>query len=181
MAGLGTVVGTVLGWLGWNIGQRTDAASSSGSLHGKVKDVKNQAVVNYNALDRFKDKTARMYETDSHTRNSWVTLVDVSGGGYLHQISAQGSEAGATARCFVRITIDGVLLNNPDTSNSMEALSVCTRFRDSSLSTIYEGVIYFNIFAGLNMRFNTSLKVEIYRACSEIIDYAHAQVIYSVD
>jgi len=42
MAGMGGVIGTVLGWLGYSVGLRDDAASESGSLHGKLKDVKNR-------------------------------------------------------------------------------------------------------------------------------------------
>lgn len=33
-------MGTLLGWLGYQVGQRTDAASSSGSVHAKLGDIK---------------------------------------------------------------------------------------------------------------------------------------------
>lgn len=38
---LGGIIGTVLGWLGYHVGQRTDAANAIGSLHSKITDVKN--------------------------------------------------------------------------------------------------------------------------------------------
>lgn len=34
-------MGTVLGWLGYQVGQRTDAADATGSLHAKIPDIKN--------------------------------------------------------------------------------------------------------------------------------------------
>lgn len=37
MAGQGGVIGTILGWVGYQLGMRTDAASATGSLHAKVK------------------------------------------------------------------------------------------------------------------------------------------------
>lgn len=40
MAGQGGVIGTILGWVGYQLGMREDAASATGSLHAKVKDVK---------------------------------------------------------------------------------------------------------------------------------------------
>ena len=40
MAGQGGVIGTILGWVGYQLGMRADAASATGSLHAKVKDVK---------------------------------------------------------------------------------------------------------------------------------------------
>lgn len=40
MAGMGGVIGTVLGWLGYSVGLRDDAASANGSVHGKLKDIK---------------------------------------------------------------------------------------------------------------------------------------------
>ena len=39
MANIGGIVGTVIGWLGYQMGLRTDAADASGSLHAKVKNV----------------------------------------------------------------------------------------------------------------------------------------------
>lgn len=40
MASLGSAVGAIMGWIGYHLGQRTDVADAAGSLHGKVKDVK---------------------------------------------------------------------------------------------------------------------------------------------
>lgn len=40
MAGMGGVIGTVLGWLGYSVGLRDDAASASGSVHGKLKELR---------------------------------------------------------------------------------------------------------------------------------------------
>jgi hypothetical protein len=37
----GGIIGTILGWLGYQVGQRTDGASSSGSLHSKVGSIQN--------------------------------------------------------------------------------------------------------------------------------------------
>lgn len=42
MAGFGGVIGTILGWLGYQVGQRTDAASASGSVHAKLADIINK-------------------------------------------------------------------------------------------------------------------------------------------
>ena len=41
MAGMGSVIGVVLGWLGYQVGQRTDGASSSGSVHSKIGNIQN--------------------------------------------------------------------------------------------------------------------------------------------
>lgn len=42
MAGFGGVIGTILGWLGYQVGQRTDAASASGSVHAKLANITNK-------------------------------------------------------------------------------------------------------------------------------------------
>lgn len=39
MSGLGGIVGTVLGYLGYQIGQRTDNANDAGSAHAKLKHI----------------------------------------------------------------------------------------------------------------------------------------------
>lgn len=40
----GGVIGTIIGWLGYHLGLRTDAASSTGSAHGKLGDIKSYLV-----------------------------------------------------------------------------------------------------------------------------------------
>jgi len=42
MAGLGGIIGTIMGWLGYQVGLRTDAADGSGSVHAKIVDLKNK-------------------------------------------------------------------------------------------------------------------------------------------
>ena len=39
MAGMAGVIATIIGWVGYHLGQRTDAADAAGSLHGKAGQV----------------------------------------------------------------------------------------------------------------------------------------------
>ncbi len=46
MANIGGIVGTVIGWLGYQMGLRTDAADASGSLHAKIKNIVDKGIRN---------------------------------------------------------------------------------------------------------------------------------------
>lgn len=45
MSGIGGIIGSVVGWMGYQVGLREDSASSSGSLHAKVGNIAEKDIV----------------------------------------------------------------------------------------------------------------------------------------
>ena len=114
MAGLGGLVGTLLGWMGYQVGQTTDAGSASGSVHAKLKYINdtlipaNTTTLTNNINLRQKPRgpvSAGIDFTTSST--SYVTALSVSGAG---RVVALGTSGGSSAGYpTVKITVDGYL------------------------------------------------------------------------
>ena len=86
MAGFGGVIGTILGWLGYQVGQRTDAASASGSVHAKLANITNKIGTTSdtrasNTLFGWSNSTIKSIQTgvtDMSTNTTSTTNVTIS-------------------------------------------------------------------------------------------------------
>jgi len=143
------LMGTVLGWLGYQVGQRTDAANASGSLHAKVKDIADNKIGDN--LDKFKDKVSMFTVSNYVQRGDYYVVCDVTGAGYLTSIFnlIEGIPQ-VRYRLKIRITIDGALKFDD---------YIARLYNNDSDRYAYE---YGSLSMSLNLRFNTSMKVEKY-------------------
>jgi len=97
MASLGGIVGTILGWLGYQMGLRTDTADAAGSLHAKVKYLND-------TTQTPRGPVAARGEFSSSAGTTWETALNITGKGKLIAFGAQGSTA---SQIKVKITVDG--------------------------------------------------------------------------
>ncbi len=69
-------LGTVIGWLQYQVGVRTDAASASGSLHAKVSDAKNKIAqkVSPSENQKFASDTERYTVSTSYTKMKEIIM-----------------------------------------------------------------------------------------------------------
>lgn len=101
----------MLSFLRRQVGLRTDAADPAGSLHAKVKDIKDNvlASVNSNINTRQKPRgPVSGYGSYYINSTTYVTALNITGKGELIAIGVtSGSSAGAPT---VKITVDGVVV-----------------------------------------------------------------------
>jgi hypothetical protein len=152
MAGIGGVVGIVLGWLGYQVGQRTDAAAADGSLHARVADLKN--------LPRQKPRgPVSAFGSENVTSESWIPVLDISGTGKLLALSAtpDGSETSK-----IRVTVDGIVV-----SSGLVAKAGFRNYPTPDFFFVTSGnKLTFNEFSGgttpgiARINFKSSLKIE---------------------
>lgn len=69
-------LGTVVGWLQYHVGVRTDAANASGSLHAKVSDAKNKIAqkVSPSENQKFASDTERYTVSTSYTKMKEIIM-----------------------------------------------------------------------------------------------------------
>ena len=143
-------VDTVVDTINTNVGSDADSASASGSVHAKLKDIKNTGVATGNI------ETANYSGIPGLT--TYVTLVNItSGGGFLHMIGAYADLGSITAR----VTIDG-----DATIFTLDSIQWVKGDYGSDLVGI-----------SCNIRAITSLKVELQKNDTNSLD---AGVIYSI-
>lgn len=132
MAGQGGVIGTILGWVGYQLGMRADAASSTGSLHAKVKTANdrigtaNPSSGGTDTLFKYDrkifDRLDEEYEPFSFAKNvsiptSWTAVKNVTGrSGFLFSAGVLSHSRDCTF--YIRITIDGAVVFYGRTSSS---------------------------------------------------------------
>ena len=132
MAGQGGVIGTILGWVGYQLGMRTDTASATGSLHAKVKTVNdrigtaNPSSGGTDTLFKYDrkifDRLDEEYEPFSFAKNvsiptSWTAVKNVTGrSGFLFSAGVLSHSSSYTF--YIRITIDGAVVFYGQTSTS---------------------------------------------------------------
>ncbi len=132
MAGQGGVIGTILGWVGYQLGMRADAASATGSLHAKVKTANdrigtaNPSSGGTDTLFKYDrkifDRLDEEYEPFSFAKNvsiptSWTAVRNVTGrSGFL--FSAGVLSHSSSYALYIRITIDGAVVFYGRTSSS---------------------------------------------------------------
>lgn len=96
MAGLGGVIGIVLGWLGYQVGQRTDAADVAGSLHAKTTAiVEDTAVIGTSADDRADNTVMGWSKTQI---KSWQRVTGTTNGSNALTLSVSSVDP---SKCFV--------------------------------------------------------------------------------
>lgn len=111
MAGLGGVIGTVLGWLGYHVGLRTDAASATGSLHAKVSDVKDTLTGTISGKIFPWHQKVATFSKGSISQIEGSTTMDilsVVGNRVVLDGAFVGSAPGGDAKIQLRLEIDGV-------------------------------------------------------------------------
>jgi hypothetical protein len=124
MAGQGGVIGTILGWVGYQLGMRADAASATGSLHAKVKTANdrigtaNPSSGGTDTLFKYDrkifDRLDEEYEPFSFAKNvsmptSWTAVKNVTGrSGFLFSAGVLSHSSSYTF--YIRITIDGAVV-----------------------------------------------------------------------
>ena len=135
MAGQGGVIGTILGWVGYQLGMRTDTASATGSLHAKAKTANdrigtaNPSSGGTDTLFKYDrkifDRLDEEYEPFSFAKNvsiptSWTAVKNVTGrSGFL--FSAGVLSHSSSYAFYIRITIDGAVVFYGQTSTSSTA------------------------------------------------------------
>lgn len=117
------LIGSLIGWIAYHLGLRTDAASASGSLHAKVKYLNDTTVpavttsVNANVATRQKPRGTAAYGTFSTTSTAYVTAKSVSGTGKFLGCRFYGT-GGTPYPAYCRITIDGVQIGEVSTDSA---------------------------------------------------------------
>lgn len=90
------------------VGLRTDVASETGSLHGKVGDLKEYVYTNRNILLESLQKPRGATVSGSmtvNTVNSWITVLDITGKGCLTAFAMQKN---SSQYAMYNIKVDGV-------------------------------------------------------------------------
>jgi hypothetical protein len=132
MAGQGGVIGTILGWVGYQLGVRADAASATGSLHAKAKTANdrigtaNPSSGGTDTLFKYDrkiyDRLDEEYEPFSFAKNvsiptSWTAVKNVTGrSGFLFSAGVLSHSSYYTF--YIRITIDEAVVFYGQTSSS---------------------------------------------------------------
>lgn len=155
MAGFGGVIGTILGWLGYQVGQRTDAASASGSLHAKVGDLKNFTSSFLNSLQ--KPRGAPVIGVgEAPDSESYLTLLNITGKGQLLFIYLTDIQPVTTT---VRVSIDNVVVSEGCSGTSSSSTK---KFPVNFLTVDPSYPMYSkdNVAHVLNIPFKSGLKIE---------------------
>ncbi len=119
MAGLGGIISTVLGWLGYQMGQRGDVADASGSLHAKFAAFRSaftDARAGYldNNISGRQFDLANSAKTGYYAEDisgSWTTVVSTTGKGIVSLSAHSDTQQNSS----VDIVVDGVSLLSTDT------------------------------------------------------------------
>lgn len=170
MAGLGGVIGTVIGWVGYQVGLRTDSASSSGSLHAKIAELR--TYVNTQVGTRKKPEGTMPPVSYNTTVNDYQTALNVSGAGTLIAIAVL--KANSSDIPSIQITIDGSVVMTGKVGGTRDkwafprvmdsAKGDLAIFNTSTLKTIFEDATdtgYVEVSPFLRLPYKSSLKVEL--------------------
>ncbi len=150
------------------VGLRTDAASSTGSLHAKVKYLIDTSIagilsaVQQRQTPRGVVAAAGSYSTGA---TSYGTALNITGKGALKAIAVKGA---GSYHATVKITIDGVVINE---LNSQDSTYLQYPVANNSLNWLLNiggaNSYGFDVIANdgnpqiFTLEFNTSLKIEL--------------------
>lgn len=183
MAGQGGVIGTILGWVGYQLGMREDAASATGSLHAKVKTANDRigtANPSSGGTDTLFKYLRRIYDVDAKLKlatpkftsgsvsysSSFQQLLSVSGSGFVTGIVVQAANKGNYGSSILAVvTLDGV---------DVVSVSASRPDNDSSSDGRWITVV------PLMHRFNSSLLVK-HRGTTQYGNGGTTQVSYILD
>ena len=131
-------------------GLKTDAASSSGSVHAKLKYLNDTTVpavtTNVNAVVNTRQKPRGLVKGSGSTAStSYVAVLNITAKGSLNYATIDNS--GSAATTYMKITIDGTMVL--ETSEEGTTEHFITPYGDSATAP-----------GALNWEFKTSLKIE---------------------
>lgn len=153
------------------MGLRTDAASSTGSLHGKTRELRNHVTTQANAIKSTAQKPRGYINTGKYmlvTGGTRVTVLNITGRGKLNALGLMIPQ-NSTGVCF-HITIDGVEIGSKGPSKTAQgyfypsAKFLVDGDNESSFVTIENGGSPANLGGGLS--FKESLKLEMWQQYS---------------
>ncbi|AEG61690.1 hypothetical protein [Desulforamulus ruminis] len=148
-----------------NVGSNADVSSATGSIHGKLKDIK----ANISSLASTKGPIGAS-GSSAVTSDSYITVLDISGPGLLHSIRVSSSISNSVDGAGIRITVDGyVLAQGSCGPTACAANAYCYPIAGFYLAN--NGSMLFNLISndgtvsGRNaeIQFKNSLKIEAYR------------------
>lgn len=103
MSGIGGIIGSVVGWMGYQVGLREDSASSTGSLHAKVGELRD-----YLPSILRKPRGPAVVSVSGIGVDTYVTVLDITGRGRLINVIPYIAASSSVAKgIFCKITIDG--------------------------------------------------------------------------
>jgi len=153
------ILSAILGWLQYHLGIRTDAASESGSLHGKVANVRgaitNQTTDLKNTLQ--KPRSAK-YAGDFSTSetSSYQTALSVTGRGRLVNVWFSCNNSTSINKDNMKIIIDGTAIY----SNVSLETQVIGYYGLCSPSITNDAFIK-NASGLVDLNFKTSLEIQV--------------------
>lgn len=123
----------LLSFIRRQIGLRTDAADAAGSLHAKVKDVKNYLPDIYNRVYPFASKATSVYTGSGQAATTEVTLISITGAGFVGYVWNYCGNSSNTPTQKLRIYINGTLAWESDwyPENSRQEIPIWARFTTS--------------------------------------------------
>lgn len=156
--------------IGVNVGSDADVASASGSVHGKLKDVKKNASSAKPKMFQtyFRDVAKRAHvTTNSYTLGSLLAsypLVNVTGAGKLHYaVNYHYTGGSVNVAAYFRITIDGVVYlavsnvfsnsNAPGKTTGIVVRDDLTLVENSSLMACAHEIAQMKVY---NLNYDTS-------------------------
>lgn len=134
MAGLGGVIGIVLGWLGYQVGQRTDAADVAGSLHAKTTAI--TAVIGTSADDRADNTVMGWSKTQI---KSWQRVTGTTNGSNALTLSVSSVDP---SKCFVFVNGCQWWYNSSDSTSTMVSVDrYISAFDATSITLTLSGAL----------------------------------------
>jgi hypothetical protein len=153
------------------VGSQGDAASTTGSLHAKVVELRNYFATLISSLSGSTSKHPRLtgYKETEGSYNGWFNVASVTGSGWLTGIEVTPPANGAATYLFLKVIIDGTILFEGYTNSVIFA------------QTIINGTNYALSNSGslsLHHRFNSSFSVSVYPNAT---GYFSSYVSYTTD
>jgi hypothetical protein len=115
------------------VGLRTDSADAAGSLHAKVKDVKDYLPGIYNRVYPFASKATSVYTGSGQAAATEVTLISITGAGFVGYVWNYCGDSANPPTQKLRIYINGTLAweSNWYAENSRQEIPIWARFTTS--------------------------------------------------
>lgn len=98
------ILSALIGWLGYHLGLRTDAASATGSLHAKIENIVTNLIPTLQKPRAVHGVYGSLF---NGVDTSYTTALNVSGKGKLTRLSAVTD---ALSPAYVKITVDGTIV-----------------------------------------------------------------------
>lgn len=140
------------------VGLRTDVASSTGSLHGKVGDLKNMVDAQFALVQKPRGPAGSLGSYGAQPGNNYVTALSLSGiKGELLGLRIKANVNSVTAN--IKITIDGYVIAEGATSSFTSNV-----YQYPTNQLFYENTRLLapaGVWNLANMPFKNSLKIEV--------------------